>query len=835
MPLTTSRMRPIYLLVLLPFLLYGGAHYYVGYRIAKLIERANMGSNRLTLVGYDYSLLPLSVSARGLRVQQDRGGLEVAGTIDRLTLRGVHVFSLFGDDPLHVRELRISGSQLRILRSAAHNSQKDGSSSSGFLIDRIQLTDNTVSYLDSINTGRVANLSASGSSLRFPLSSERLNVDSLGFDTLTFSRTGAGDRFQATNLRYVGEILQLSRAHYRRDVDTDLSLNELYVSGLSTQDFKDGITLDTIAIRQLGGGARVGGGSETREGTERPALRVKHLTLPDVNVDVSGAFGEVSYTGGITAEGLRGDSTLAVAELAVEGEQFIYDGPNDLYIRLSQPHLRQQDLDLFPLADPLGATRIRISSLLFGRGVHQLAATDLRYDSEGGGLTAVNLALIGHQLTGKMEQLQIADLDRSLLVREQRLRTAAVTVSNSRIELGTPGGDRYRLTLPEVRAGQVRGWDPLVVRDVRLSKAAARGFRPDGQEKLVMNGLDLEVDSLPFPFRAEQLGPAEMALDSLVFTSAEGVTRHGLYGSRYRSESGTFTLDSVVRKNAVSAAEMFRRRIRRSSTTFSFDSIRVLRLDYNHLLQKRVTADSLFAADFRLRVVENLDLDLSGEGSRMLPLQALRSVGWPIRIGGVRVRSTDIAYGIVDSVLDSKTIHFTEGDIDIWGVDTRINPQDSIRLAISTTFEGTSPIRAVFTLPRDSTGRSATMRGRLLNYHLVRINPLMRVAADAIIESGQLDSLVYDGTLSRGIVTGRIGFYYRELDVKVTGNGAWIKNLLSGVVVKNENPAGEDFRPGTIYYVHRPEKSFFNAYWQGIVTGLRSTVLSDIVLPDELE
>jgi hypothetical protein len=830
----TFRFRPVYLLLLLPLLLYGGARYYVGYRIDRFIERANAGDNRLSLVGYDYSVIPLSVTARGLRLEQERRGTRVAGTIDRLALRGLHPLSLLGSGPLHLREAIVSRAELRILRAAAPSPGSDTTSGNGFLIDRVALSETDVTYRDSSRTGRIAGLSFRLAPLRVPFTPSGMQVDTLGLDTVYLARA-AGDRVRGVHLRYAENELRLEGISYRGQPDTDVAANRIYIGGLSTADIGDTILLDTISVAQLGGGARVPAEPRGQMSSYRPNLvRIDHLLSPDINLDVSGDYGQVSYRGRIATDDLRSGRTISLGGLRAEGEEIRYDTPKDAAIKLTDFSLRQGKLGLAPFATDPGPTEIDGENFLIQDGSRQLAAATVSYRSGGRGLTATGISLVGPRTTGQIGQVTVADIDRSLLLGELVLDTGPIAVNRARIELATASGRRYRLRFPEIGAAGVSGRDSLTVHDLKLAGAGARGYRSGGGEALAVAGVDLRVDSVPFPFQLERVGSATVALDSAVFTGEEGVTHHGLYGMSYAARTAELRFDSIVRRNRLSAAEVFRRRIQESVMNFSFDRIVARGLDYGLLLRRQAGADSLFAEDFRLRVVENLDLDLPG-GKRMLPLQALRSVGWPIRIDGVRVRSTDIAYGVVDSVLDAKTIHFTDGTIELRGVDTRIDASDSIRATFAATFEQTSPMRAVFILPRDSTGRSATMRGQLADYDLSRINPLMRVAADAIIESGRVDSLVYDGILRREVVTGEAGFYYRNLDVKVTGSGAWIKNLLSGAVVNDRNVAGEDFRPGKIYYEHEPEKSFFNAYWQGIVTGLRSSVLSDIVLPEELD
>ena len=82
---------------------------------------------------------------------------------------------------------------------------------------------------------------------------------------------------------------------------------------------------------------------------------------------------------------------------------------------------------------------------------------------------------------------------------------------------------------------------------------------------------------------------------------------------------------------------------------------------------------------------------------------------------------------------------------------------------------------------------------------------------------------------------GEMTLPYRNLPLDLVGGGAWIKNLVSGLVLKDDNQEGEDFRQGRMYHEHDVTKSFFNAYWKGLVSGMKSSALADIALPGELD
>ena len=59
---------------------------------------------------------------------------------------------------------------------------------------------------------------------------------------------------------------------------------------------------------------------------------------------------------------------------------------------------------------------------------------------------------------------------------------------------------------------------------------------------------------------------------------------------------------------------------------------------------------------------------------------------------------------------------------------------------------------------------------------------------------------------------------------------------LSNSLLQKENlPAQKDYRQGQIRFERLPHKSIFNDLWKAVFSGIRSTVLPDILLSDKLE
>ena len=632
------------------------------------------------------------------------------------------------------------------------------------------------------------------------------------------------------------ESIRIATLEITRDTSVDLRATDLVASGINADDLEDGVYFDSLSIASIGGVARVQGPSgNAPSATTPPVIRVAAVSLPEVDLTVSGGFGQVGFTGAVTSGGLEFQDSLSLESLAVDGNELTFDDRKGLSVALKNVTLDQGALHYPIRAAATGPTTLEIPEVRLTTDGRTITSGPLRYNSKTGFLTTGQLAFSGDRLDGTLQELEVININRAELLTGTPPAAEQAVVTDARLTIRKRDGGSYAVHVPEVRITGLQTDGGLKVKRAELGNAEVHGRSAEGKENLIATGIEVDQYAITSPLNAGTLGPANIRVARLVLLGDETPVDYRFDRMAYDTRGGILTIDSLNRVNRYSPDEMFRQKIGKSWMNFAFDGLRASGIDHDELVSgEGILIDSLSARDFRLKVVEDLSLDLPGK-DKMMPIEGLRKIGPHIKLNAARFSSTDITYGVVDSILEPKSIHFSGGDVVLTGVDTEVSTTDSVRAIYDAVFEETTPLHAEFVLARDSSGRNYAARGELGSYDLSRVNPLMEVAADAIVETGIIDRLTYRSALQDELMKGEMDLLYHNLDLKVVGSGAWIKNLLSGVVVKNENVAGEDFRKGKIYHEHDRQKSFFNAYWKGLVSGMRSSALSDIALQKELD
>ena len=842
---TNFRFRWWYLLLLLPVVLYLAADWYVGHRIDRAIRQANTGDNRLTVGSYDYGFFPIALTASRINFDQDRKGFAARGSLASVSVRGVNLLSLLTSKPIAVGEIRVRGVDAALTQNPAPATAAD---SSGFGLNVSAL------YLDSIFVDlrdaatdrqiRVQQLSGTLEPLTFPLQPatiERLRVNA---DTVAYHAPQDSIQLIASTIFYATEYaaVQVSDVSFLQGSQTDLWARDLRFVGITGAQLQQGvISLDSITAAQLGGGAQVQSQSRRDKPaqpspTPPPSLQLNTLSLPDIDLTVSGSFGTAALDGALIVDDISYQDSLQLQRLQLDGRQMTFDNQQGLAVTARDAVVEQGQLTVPLRPTAVGPTQLTVTELTVATEGQTTTVADLTYGSEDRSLSGSDLRISGDRITGSVAKMKVLDTDRTALLAGDPITASAAEISSTELTVRKRDGGSYQITAPTLKLTDIGQSDGLRIARAQLTNGTLRRRRGrTGKEDIVANGVYLDQYGIVTPFAPTRLGPSKLRVDRVKIIGEEKPIDYVFNRIVYGSRLGVLTLDSLRRENRLTAAETFRDTLSKSWLDFELDGLRAGGIAHETLLRgETVAVDSLTATDFRVLVVEDLSQDPPGR-QKLMPIEALRQIGPRIQLGAARLYSTDIAYGVVDTVLEPKTIHFSSGVVRLKKLDTAPSLTDSVYLSFDATFEGTTPLYAEFALARDSSGRNYAMRGEFGQYDLSGINPLFEVAADAYIESGLIEGMQYRGGLQDEVVTGDLTMLYRDLDVTLVGGGSWFKNLLSGFVLKEDNLRGEDFRQGKMYHEHSRDRSFFNAYWKGLVSGMRSSTLADIALQKELD
>jgi hypothetical protein len=279
---------------------------------------------------------------------------------------------------------------------------------------------------------------------------------------------------------------------------------------------------------------------------------------------------------------------------------------------------------------------------------------------------------------------------------------------------------------------------------------------------------------------------------------------------------------------------------RKGRYALQLPALQVEGLGYKALLRDSLHAHSITLESPQLRVVMDKRVPHDSSRQKSLPHTWLSDLGRSVRVDEIRLRQADIQYaelyagheelGTVDFKNLNASIHTVGNDADF----------SPITLEVECSFYGEAPLYLSAQFPVNDPGAPFRYNARLEQFPLPRANAILAEAAGFRFKSGMVDELTLNAVANAQQVEGEMRFFYKDLDIQyLDSDSKLVKKILNGVVeglaFPQENLAGEKHRLGKIHADRDDSRSVFHYLWQSALSGIKSTILPNLVLPEELK
>jgi hypothetical protein len=305
--------------------------------------------------------------------------------------------------------------------------------------------------------------------------------------------------------------------------------------------------------------------------------------------------------------------------------------------------------------------------------------------------------------------------------------------------------------------------------------------------------------------------------------------------------------DSTLKLKALSVqslhdADGFARQIeyRKGRYALELPALQVKGLGYKALLRDSLHARSIELTAPQLRVVMDKRVPHDSTREKSLPHTQLSGLGRSVRIDEILLRGADIQYAERYAGQEELgTVDFKDlnADIHTVGNDADLSP---VTLEAVCSFYGEAPLYLSAQFPINDPGAPFRYDARLEQFPLTRANAILAEAAGFRFKSGMVEQLSLHAVANAQQVEGEMRFFYKDLDIQyLDSDSKLVKKVVNGVVeglaFPQENLAGEKHRLGKIHAARDDSRSVFHYFWQSALSGIKSTMLPNLVLPEALK
>jgi len=223
-----------------------------------------------------------------------------------------------------------------------------------------------------------------------------------------------------------------------------------------------------------------------------------------------------------------------------------------------------------------------------------------------------------------------------------------------------------------------------------------------------------------------------------------------------------------------------------------------------------------------------------------LPQKLLRQLSKSITLDSLIINNASIAYHQKDKSSDEiGKVNFEEinGSIaNITNDSMRLSKNAKAVFKFSTLLFDKSNLSAEIEFQLDDDNSQHKITGSLAPIELKEANQIITPLQAFLIKDGQTKDLAFNFWLNNEEAQGDLKFLYnnlkvQKLDAKTLQKGKLDNKLISFVansfVVRNSNPDWKgDEKKGEINFKRNKQKSIFHFWWQAILTGLQSILMS---------
>ena len=229
---------------------------------------------------------------------------------------------------------------------------------------------------------------------------------------------------------------------------------------------------------------------------------------------------------------------------------------------------------------------------------------------------------------------------------------------------------------------------------------------------------------------------------------------------------------------------------------------------------------------------------------KKLPHQSLREMNRALHIDTLAIKNGSIGFKMKSKRTGNiGEIYFQDIYASVYHLSNNPVFMEDKRIVVDTRskFLGEGLLKAQFQLDPFSTDYSYHFKGQFGSMALASINPVVEPILNMRVKTGQVHSIDFDVAANDHLAKGDMVFQYDELKVSLLeDSGKEKKALLSGlanlaVIDKSNLRADKDFQTAEIYYERDKSRSIFHHMWHALLTGLKSTVLHNYLLDDNLK
>ena len=338
----------------------------------------------------------------------------------------------------------------------------------------------------------------------------------------------------------------------------------------------------------------------------------------------------------------------------------------------------------------------------------------------------------------------------------------------------------------------------------------------------------------------------------MAFSSGNLVSRKTTsdVGDFYRMEAGEISFDFLTSNASLKNISLIPKQSREEFSlqtpyeqdqfTLQVGSIKLNKLDMqelnNNLALKlqSIEVNNLNLSVFRDKWVEDQEFVY-----KPLPSQSIRNVKLPFWIDSLRITNSSVSYEQLGDVIEYEDqipgkvtfTHLNANALRITNDESALEKNPELVIHAEATFMDERKLTAKYRFVIPDTTDKFYVTARMDSFPTSALDPMVKNILLVEMPDGFIHSLEVDMTGNDDMILGRINMEYENLNINIlkakqpAKSSGFLNSIANGVIIKNNTKEKGKFITGIVQTERIQNKSVFNYTWNGIKSGLISTVV----------
>jgi hypothetical protein len=270
--------------------------------------------------------------------------------------------------------------------------------------------------------------------------------------------------------------------------------------------------------------------------------------------------------------------------------------------------------------------------------------------------------------------------------------------------------------------------------------------------------------------------------------------------------------------------------------------LNAINLDHSRLLDKALILQKVDIPEFEITAFVDKNLPHNTGQYKKLPQHLLAELTADVCIDSIQIGSSYVKYAeLLPGKTEAGYVDFDELNVLFTNIcNTSITSEQPMEAAIRGRLYGKAPMNVFFQFPMMKPPWTYYYRGKVSDFNMKEANSIIDKAAEMKFLDGQVNELSFQVAANDDYSEGDIEFYYEKVDIKfLKKDQKFFRELVNGLIewlaFPQENLPGEKHRVGQIYVERDKSRFFLRHFWYSILSGIKSTILPNLILPEELK